>query len=316
MKKFKLFFLIVCIIAASTQIYAQQGGNSSERFYNVDSYKADVTLTFEYRFSESDAEYSRSVVVSQRFGHTFITTPGQTTAADMFQVERGDEAKNESHEGDIMHGVDMSAVSEAMENSGLDPSVMDMLKQTKGETQSFHVSFDKYKMWMANPVSGGKVSTSIVSEFLDEASGIMHCGEGQGSGRFTTRKKYQGNEKINAGAPNNINQNSFIFQLNLDNNSYSFSASVKVPQGFKFEGNELRTECGTSTDEAISLNARNFISIRAEKEGLIYKNPLPKDGMILSGSKIITDRFNLWSSLEKEGDWTVRIEWSIYPLHM
>ena len=300
-------------IATSLQIFAHQGGNGPERFYNVETYKTDITLTFEYRFSQSEADYSRSIVVSQRFEHTFITTPGQITAVDMFQVERGDEAKNESHEGDIMDGVDMSAVSEAMENSGLDPSVMEMLKQTKGETQANHVSFDKYKIWMANPVSGGKVSSSIVSEFLDEESGIMHCGEGQGSDRFTTRKKYQGNEKINTGSPDHINQNSFILQLNLDNNSYSFSASVEVPQGFKFSGNEHRTQCGTTTDEALSLDAKSFITISAEKEGLIYKNLLPNDGMILSGSQIITDRFNLWGSLEKEGNWSVRIDWTISP---
>ena len=307
---------IVGIIATSMHTVAQQGSNGPERFYNFETYKADITLTFEYRFSQSEADYSRSIVVSQRFEHTFITTPGQITAADMFQVERGDEAKNESHEGDIMDGVDMSAVSEAMKNSGLDPSVMDMLKQTKGETQSYHVSLDKYKMWMANPVSGGKVSTSIVSEFLDEQSGTMHCGEGQGSDRFTTRKKYQGNEKINTGSPDIINPNSFILQLNLDNNSYSFSASVGIPRGFKFTGDEHSSECGTSTDKPLSLDARSFVTISTEKDGLIYKNPLPEDGMILSGSKIITDRFNLWGSLDKEGSWSVRIDWSIYPPHM
>ena len=313
MKKYRVFLFVLGTYATSLQIFAQHGGNGPERFYNVESYKADITLTFEYRFSQSEADYSRSVVVSQTFQHFFTTTPGQITAADMFQVERGDEAKNESHEGDIMEGVDMSAVSEAMENSGLDPSVMEMLKQTKGETQSNHVSFDKHKMWMANPVSGGKVSSSIVSEFLDEESGIMHCGEGQGSDQFTTRKKYQGNEKINTGSPDHINQNSFILQLNLDNNSYSFSASVEVPQGFKFTGNEHRTQCGTTADEALSLDAKSFITISAEKEGLIYKNLLPKDGMILSGSQIITDRFNLWTSLNKEGNWSVRIDWTISP---
>jgi hypothetical protein len=48
----------------------------------------------------------------------------------------------------------------------------------------------------------------------------------------------------------------------------------------------------------LSLDARSFVTIGTEKEGLIYKNPLPNDGMILSGSKIITDRFNLRVSLD------------------
>ena len=53
-----------------------------------------------------------------------------------------------------------------------------------------------------------------------------------------------------------------------------------------------------------------------KRKVLIYKNPLSENGMVISGSKIITDRFNLWGSLDKEGDWTVRIDWSIYPPYM
>ena len=83
--------------------------------------------------------------------------------------------------------------------------------------------------------------------------------------------------------------------------SYSFSASVEIPRGFKFTGNEHSSASGTTNDKPLSLDARSFVRISTEKEGLIYKYPLPKDGMILSGSQIITEKFNLCPSLGKEG---------------
>ena len=57
MKKFQIFLFIVGTIATSLQTFAQQGENSPERFYNVEMYKADITLTFEYRFSKSEPLY-------------------------------------------------------------------------------------------------------------------------------------------------------------------------------------------------------------------------------------------------------------------
>ena len=134
MKQLRLIVSIVYTLALSLQTFAQGGGNNPERFYNVESYKANITLTFSYRLSQSEPDYSKLVVVSQRFQHFFTTVSGEITAGDMFQIARGDEGENETHEGDIFEGIDMSSVAEAIENSGLDPSVMDMLKQTKEET--------------------------------------------------------------------------------------------------------------------------------------------------------------------------------------
>ena len=321
MRKTRFILFVVGILAASTLTTAQQGGNGPERFYNVDSYKANITLTFQYQLSQSEAEYSRSVSVSQTFQHYFTTAPGQITAADMFQIERGEAddsetGENKSQEGGMLEGVDMDAVSKALENSGVDPSVMDMLKQTKEETQSYNIAIDKYKMWMTDGVSGGDVSSSIYSKFSDEESGTIACGEGLGSGPFRYAKKYTGSVQVDSGKPDINNPNSFIILLNLSNNSYSFTADVDMPRDFKFTGNDHTTQCSESSDKPISINARSFLSIRSAGEGLIYKKPLPEGGMVLSGSEIITDRFNLWGSLDNTGQWSVRADWNIYPADM
>lgn len=309
----KQFLFILGILTLCIATNAQSDGNGPERFYNIESYKANITLTFQYQLNQSETEYSRSVNVSQTFQHFFKTAPGQISAGDMFQIERGDKVDGESQKKSMMEGVDMNAVSQAMKNSGIEPSVMDQLKKTKRETGSYNMGFDKYKMWMTIPVSGGSVASSIYSKFYDEENGSMHCGEGAGIGSFRSIRNYSGSAKIDAGQSDIINPNGFILLLNLANNSYSFSANVKMPQGFEFKGNtQYRSECGTSTDKPLTMSARSFINIRAEKEGLVYKSPLPEGGMVLSGSEIITDSFG--TGLDKEGaNWSVKIDWTISP---
>ncbi len=314
----KQFLYVLGILTLCLRINAQSKANGLERFYNIDAYKANITLTFQYQLTRSEPEYSKSVNVSQTFQHFFTTAPGQITAGDMFQIERGDKEEgengnNDSQDGGILEGLDMDAVSQAMKNSGIDPSVMDELKKTKRETGSYNMGLGKYKMWMFNGVTGGEVSSSIYSKFSEEESGTIHCGEGQGFGSFNYDKSYSGSAHNDSGKSDNNNPNGFILQLNLANNSYSFTADVDMLRGFNFTGNDHTTQCSITENKPISINARSFLSISTEKDGLVYKHPLPEDGMELSGSKIITDRFNLWGSLDKEGSWSVRIDWSINP---
>ena len=310
MKQFKLFLSIAGILALCFQTFAQQGGNGPERFYNVESYKANITLTFSYQFVESEPGYHRSVSASQRFQHFITTAPGQMTGGDMFQLERGDKGDNEAQEGDILEGIDMGSVAKALKNSGVDPSVMDKLRKTKAETQSYHLGSGKYKMWGFNGVTGGEVSSSIYSKFSDEQSGTMSCGEGDGGGTpFKYDKNYTGSSHDGFG--------SLFLQLNLVNNSYSFTAAPGVLG--KFTGNDHHTQCGITKNEPISWDAFSFISISTakNKSGLIYKKQLPESGMVFSGSEVITDRFNLKAAtFPKEGNWSVRIDWSIYPSDM
>ncbi|MCK5371627.1 MAG: hypothetical protein KAQ62_23855, partial [Cyclobacteriaceae bacterium] len=287
-----------------------------ERFYNVEAYKANITLTFRYQLTHSETEYKRSVFVSQTFQHFFTTVSGQITAGDMFQIGRGDEGENETHQGDIMEGIDMGSVAEALENSGVDPSVLDMLKKTKKEMQPYHLSSDKYKMWMANSVSGGVVSSSIFTEFSEKSSGTLHCGEGQGLGQFRRESSYKGSEQTDPGKPDFFNPNAFILQLNLDNNTYSFFATTNMPRGSQFLGSSQSSECGRSSNEPIAKVAKSFLTDAKEKEGWIYKHPLPESGLILSGTTIITDQSLLAGGLSEDANWSINIDWTIYPSNM
>lgn len=312
MKKLKYSLSILGMFAFCLEIVSQTMMNDPERYYNVESYKAEIALTFSYQFSESAPDYARAVSAAQKFQHFFKTAPGQITAGDMFQIERGDKVDGESQKKGIMEGVDMEAVSQAMKNSGIDPSVMEQLKKTKSETGSYNMGLNKYKMWMITPVEG-LVSSNINSNYVEESSGTMHCGEGQGRGSFKTRKSYAGESQIELSKPGMNNPNGFVLMLNLVNNSYSFTADISWPEGHQFFGNNFTIECGVTTNTDLKINANSFASIVKPGEGLIYKHPLPDNGMVLSGSEIITDRFNLWSGLNKEGNWSVRIDWTISP---
>jgi len=240
-------------------------------------------------------------------------------------MERGDKGENKEHEGDIFEGINMDSIAQALKNSGIDPSVLEMVKKTKKETQTYNLGFDKYKIWMANLVAGGVVSTSIYSKFSEATSGTTHCGEGQGYSRFSSENNYTGSANTGPGKPDINNPNGFALQLNLDNNTYSFSADIKMPPGFQFLGSGHGSECGRSLDESIKMNAESFIYNRKEKEGLIYKRPLPENGVILSGSDNITDIFDLDEIIylysdrsieEGQGTWSVIISWTIYPADM
>ena len=302
--------MVVAISLGTAYLQAQ---TVPERFYEVNSYKAEIKITFTYEYTHTVAENRNSITASQSFEHVFETGPGQISAADMFQIERGDKVDGESQKKGMMEGVDMEAVSQAMKNSGIDPSVMDQLKKTKSETGSYNMGFDKYKMWMITPAEG-LVSSNINSNYVEESSGTMHCGEGQGKGSFKTRKSYAGESQIELSKPGMNNPNGFVLMLNLVNNSYSFTADISWPEGYQFLGNNFTIECGVTTNTDLKINANSFASIVKPGEGLIYKHPLPQDGMILSGSKEITDRFNLWQSLDKEGaNWSIKIDWKIYP---
>ncbi|MCK5209596.1 MAG: hypothetical protein KAQ79_16290 [Cyclobacteriaceae bacterium] len=315
MKQFRFFVSIVCILTLSLQTFAQGGENNPERFYNVESYKANITLTFKYQLSHSETGFASSASAYQTFQHFFTTASGQITVGDMFQIERGDEGENETHEGDMFGGIDMSSLAQALENSGVDPSVMDMVKESKKEAQPYHLSADKYKNWMVTG-AGGLVTSSIYSKFSEESSGTLHCGEGGGSGHFRRESDYNGSEHIGPCKPGISCPNSFILQLNLENNTYSFSTSVEMPRGSQFLGSSSHySSCGSSSNEQISRVAHSFMSVK-ESAGVIYKHPLPESGLILSGSEIITDETTLASGLSEEGNWSVRIDWTIYPSDM
>ncbi|MCK5368682.1 MAG: hypothetical protein KAQ62_09020, partial [Cyclobacteriaceae bacterium] len=315
MKQFRFFVSIVCILTLSLQTFAQGGGNNPERFYNVESYKANITLTFKYQLSHSEPEFASSASAYQTFQHFFTTASGQITVGDMFQIERGDEGENETHEGDMFGGIDMSSLAQALENSGVDPSVMDMVKESKKEAQPYHISADKYKNWMVTG-AGGLVTSSIYSKFSEESSGTLHCGEGGGSGHFRRESDYNGSEHIGPCKPGMSCPNSFILQLNLENNTYSFSTSVEMPRGSQFLGSSSHySSCGSSSNEQISRVAHSFMSVK-ESAGVIYKHPLPESGLILSGSEIITDESTLAGGLSEDGKWSVKIDWTIYPSDM
>ena len=333
MKQFKLFLCIIIILSLSLRIIAQSGGNGPERFYNVESYKADIKLTFNYRLALSVENSSRTVRASQSFHHDFITASGERTISDMFQMARGDKSKDETDKGGILGGINMDSIAQALKNSGVDPSVLDMLEKTKKETQTYQLDFEKYKIWMANLVAGGVVSTSIYTKFSQKSSGIIHCGEGQGDGRFFFRNNYTGSANTLPGKPDINNPNGFALQLNLNNNTYSFSADIKMPPGFQFLGTHNELTCGRRRDgtygrpleESILINAESFINNRKEKEGLIYKRPLPESGVILTGSDNITDIFDIRGIVyeysdrsieEGQGTWSVIISWTIYPADM
>ncbi len=314
MKKYNLLLCAVGIFTVCGYTFAQQKGNTPERFFDVNAYRAEISFSFTYKYSQTEPEYTKVVTASQTFDHTFTTGPGQISAADMFQVERGDEAEVASGDNSgMMGGMDMEAISEAMKNSGMDPSIMEELKKTKKETGSYSMDFGKYKMWMSDPVSGGSVSTRTASEYALDESGITHCGEGQGKGRFSTKIAYGGTANVQQGTPGRQNPNSLLLLINLTNNSYSFSTSVQVPEGFNFKGTDIRQDCGTSTEKHLTPDARSFMDVKSPKEGLIYKQDLPASGMTLSGSRDITDLLTLKSPLDKSGEWTVRINWKIYP---
>ena len=112
----KQFLFILGILTLCIATNAQSDGNGPERFYNIESYKANITLTFQYQLNQSETEYSRSVNVSQTFQHFFKTGPGQIAVGDMFQIERGDKEEgktenNDAQDGGMMEGVDMDAIT-------------------------------------------------------------------------------------------------------------------------------------------------------------------------------------------------------------
>ena len=85
-------------------------------------------------------------------------------------------------------------------------------------------------------------------------------------------------------------------------------------EGLIFKGTEHDEDCGKITDREYSVAARSFMRIKSPKEGLIYKFPLPRSGTTLSGSEDITERFDLYPSLAREGaKWSVKLDWNIYP---
>ena len=314
MKQFKLFLSIAGILVVGFQLFAQQGGKDPERFYNVESYKADITLTFNYQLKQSGETISRSVSASQKFQHFFTTAPGARTIGDLFQIQRDDKGKEETHKGDLYGDrINLDKMAKAMENSNVDPKVLEMLNQSKKEGQSFNISLNKYKNWMVG-LPESLVSSSIYSEFSDESKGTLHCGEGQGEQPYVSKKNYDGTEHTDLSKPDLTNPNSFVLQLNLDNNSYSFLTSIKMPQGSQFRGNSYTSECGRTSNKPVINNADAFISIKGKKEGLIYKHPLPESGLVLSGTKIITDSFAIGGQLNEENaNWSVKIDWSISP---
>jgi hypothetical protein len=289
--------------------------SSPERFFEVNAYKADIRITFTYEYNNTVAQNRNVVTASQSFEHSFTTGPGEISAADMFQVERGDKTEDTAgNNSGMMGGMDMEAVAEAMKNSGMDPSVMDELKKTKKATGSYSMDFGKYKMWMTNPVSGS-VFTRTNTKYYNETSGIEGpCGEGLSGDSYKIFQRYGVEGQSEKGKPGVNNPNSFLLLVNMNNNSYSFSTSVDMLKNLTFEGIDHDEDCGKITDKKISMAARSFISIRAKKEGLIYKNPLPQSGRTLTGSRDITDSFDLWPSLAKENaKWSVAIDWKIYP---
>ncbi|WP_188369062.1 hypothetical protein [Muriicola marianensis] len=303
-----LFF--ICFIST-----AQSVSSLEQRFFEVNAYKAEIKITFTYDYTQTKAGNTNMVTATQSFEHAFLTGPGQVTAADMFQVERGDEADvGAGDNSGVMGGMDMEAISAAMKNSGMDPSIMEELKKAKKETASYNMDFGKYKMWMSDPVSGTSF-TRVNTKFYDETTGIEGpCGEGLSGGPYKNYRQYGLEAQSERGKPGVNNPNSLLLLVNLNNNSYSFSTSTDMLRGLTFEGTEHDEDCSKITDKKLSLAARSFISIRAKKEGLIYKKPLPQSGMTLTGSRDITDSFNLWPSLAKEGgNWTVTIDWKIYP---
>ncbi|WP_445386428.1 hypothetical protein ACT6NV_06420 [Robiginitalea sp. IMCC44478] len=315
MKKYNLILLAVGIFAACGYTFAQQKGNGPERFFDVNAYKAEIKITFTYDYTQTQAENRNTVTASQSFEHAFVTGPGQVTAADMFQVERGDASEvGLGANSGMMGGMDMEAISEAMKNSGMDPSVMEELKEAKKETASYSMDFGKYKMWMVDPVSGSAF-TRVNTKFYEETTGVEGpCGEGLSGKPYKNFRQYGLEAQSEKGKPGVNNPNSLLLLVNLNNNSYSFSTSTDMLRSLTFEGTEHDEDCGKITDRKLSMAARSFISIRAKKEGLIYKNPLPQKGTTLSGSRDITDSFDLWPSLAKESaKWSVKIDWKIYP---
>lgn len=315
MKKSTYLLSAVMVLGLCLETLSMKAQTDQERFFNVEAYKAEITLTFNYQFIESESDYDHAIIISQKFQHTYITTPGEISIADMFQVERGDEGDNKAHKGDIMEGVDMDAVAQAMKNSGVDPSVMDELKKTKRETQTYNMGFGKYKTWMTNAVSGGLVSSEIFTEYSEKESGSIHCGEGQGMGTFKSEKDYDYSENMGPSKPDMLNPNSFVFLINLDNNSYSFSSTIEFPRGSKFNGNMYYTSCGTSENKTLEYNTGSNLNMDVKK-GWIYKQPLPDSGMILSGNTTFTNKSSLPGSVKSEegATWSVEIEWKIYPV--
>jgi reprolysin-like metallo-peptidase family M12B len=317
MKTIKYIIPIIVIFSFCLETMAQQGENGPERFFNVKSYKAKITLTFSYRLSQSENSYS--LAASQRFQHFFTTTPGQITGGDYFQLERKDKGDSKTHKGDLTEGIDMDAVlSLAIKNAGMNPSEVAELKESLDESRGYHFSFDKYKIWGSGSPFGGKCTSSIYTSVSYMNSGLCTYGEGGGDGITRNEGKYSGSVQVEYENPDINNPNNFILQLNLDNNSYSFSADFEMPNGFKFTGesNYIDKCLGSSDKGIISEDAKSLIGIINEKEGLVYKSPLPNSGMVLSGSQIVTDLFFLDGMLNKEGNWSVKIDWTIYPADM
>ena len=197
---------------------------------------------------------------------------------------------------------------ETIKHKGKEVNVMDQLKKTKRETGSSDMGFDKYKMWMTTPVEG-LTKTNVNTKYFQKSS--SRCGEEGGiTGPFTSETRYTGDANIEEGKPNVINPNGFMLLLNLNNNSYSFTCDFVMPKGFFFNGDTHESGTCSQPDKLIKTTARTFMENNKKKEGLIYKNPLPDTGMVLSGSEIITDKFGI--GLDKEGaNWSVKIDWTI-----
>jgi len=318
MKQFKLFLSIAGILGVGFQLFAQQGGNGPERFYNVESYKADITLTFNYKLIESGETSTRTVIATQKIQHFVTTASGQKTIGDMFQIEREDKGKGETHKGDLYGDrINLDKMAEAMKNSNVDPKVFDMLQNSKKEAQSFNLSFDKYKNWMivgvgAGAEAKGLASSSYISEFSDKTNGTIHCGEGQGMGPFLRNTNYTGEGQMDPCKPGVDCGSSFVLQLNLDNNTYSFTIGTELPPGSQFIGESYSKECGYISNKPIERNASSFMGVNTKK-GVIYKHPLPEIGMKLSGSKIITNESSLTANLSEDANWSVKIDWTISP---
>jgi hypothetical protein len=155
MKNIKYILPVIGVLVLNIQAFAQDG-KGPERFFNIKTYNADVTLTFKSQSSKSsDGGNTHTISVTQQFQHLFTTGQGQMAALDNFQVARGDKAKapNETQENNIYGGVDMNAVEEAIKNSGgaikmnsgMVPSeVMEMVKNSKKDAQTNNISRSAY----------------------------------------------------------------------------------------------------------------------------------------------------------------------------
>jgi len=287
--------------------------NNSERFYNVSKYKAEIT--FDIKGNSSIAsEYGKSNrTYHERYHCIFVTDTGTFQGVDLFQTdkERESHANDEVSSGDFLEGIDLDSVTQAMENSGFDLSMMNEVMNGMKDMNAAHVSFNKYKSWMANMAVGTCDVNYDLSGSFDE-NYKEYAGEGGGWCYHSYSESYQGSLHESY-KPFDQNPMSIFFFLNLESNYYYIVFIHGLPDKFRIHGQWSSTNsCGDPDHGSIDKHIESMVYPAREKQAWIFRKAFPQDGMSINGSENITDSVIIRNSW-KDADVDVNLKWNIFP---